>query len=116
MNNVRYKIWYGDGCAWTDQDGPVSMVPARDVQVIAQADNEVGHIYLHSVDYYWWVEDLGWQGGDIFGLFDYLIGPGLKKVLFGRWSTNAEFQNIMRQAQSGDYLDEKSAWRRFEKR
>ena len=91
------SIYYGDGTIYSG-DKP----PARDVQVILQADPERGPYFQSGSDYY--VKRGGaWVGVDIFGLFDYLLDSGL--VLFGRTITNAEYQAIYRKAKA-----EKTTW------
>lgn len=87
---MDWTIYYGDG---TTYEGPVELAPARDVQVIAQVDRALGWIAASGTDYYVW-RDGRWFGVDKFGLFDYLIAPGWKRVLFGRMLTAEEYNAV----------------------
>jgi hypothetical protein len=112
---MRWIIYYGDGTEYSNQDGSVFDAPARNVQVIAQEDPDTGQTFARSSDYYWWT-DAGWHSGDWFGLFDYLVEPGPKKVLFGRTIGNREYEAILQKALNNTYLPPKSAWRPNERR
>jgi hypothetical protein len=111
----RWVIYYGDGSTQSSEDCSPWEVPARNVQIIAQEDESVGQRFERSSDYYWWTEE-GWRGGDIFGLFDYLIEPGHKRVLFGRSINLSEYQAIVQRAQVTDLLPRKSAWHEWERK
>lgn len=104
-----WTIYYGDGLTYDERDGDAYAAPARDVQMVAVADPDHGWYLCRSNDYYWYLSETDvWQGGDVFGLWDYLIEPGPKKVLFGRTVSNAEFEKILMRA----YADQsKTAWR-----
>lgn len=114
---MKYIIWYGDGSIYRDDYGPPELAPKRGIQVISQEDPDTGQSFTRSNDFYWWT-DKGWQGGDLFGLFDYLIEPGSKVVLFGRTIGNREFTGILQHALNDDsgYLPPKSAWHERERR
>lgn len=105
---MKWRIYYGDNSVFDDIQGTAWEVPARDVQMIAVADPEHGWYLCRSNDYYWYLPEMdAWQGGDIFGLWDYLIEPGKKRVLFGRTISNSEFQKILTRA----YNDQpKTGW------
>lgn len=93
-----YRIYYAGGVT-VSQETPIELTPALGVQVIVQADLEVGWAMTHSRDYYvWWGER--WVGVDQFGLWDYLIREGWKRVLFGRTLTAVEYQAIYAQAKA----------------
>jgi hypothetical protein len=95
---MRWKVWYGDGSTFSDENGPPSQAPALNVQIILVRDDDpnsqLGRYPVHRFDYYWW-DDPEWFGGDLFGLFDYLSRPGDKRVLFGRTIANADHQAIV---------------------
>jgi len=110
---MDWIIYYGDGSTASDETHTPDSVPTRNVQVIAVRDPDVGTAYLRTNDYYWWTE-LGWQGGDVFGLWDYLAAPGWKRVLFGRTILTSEFQAILRRAQA-DGLPRKSSRHEWER-
>lgn len=85
-----WRVYYGDGSTYA---GDVAQAPARDVQVIAQSHPEYGWLALSGSDYYVW-RGGRWFGVDRFGLYDYLIEPGWRKVLFGRTLTSDEFDAV----------------------
>ena len=87
-----WRIYFGDGATFTcPDDGGLSDAPTRDVQAVVyrspDPDHQTGRVVIHRFDYYWF-EEPDWFGGDLFGLFDYLARPGLKRVLFGRTMPN----------------------------
>lgn len=99
------RIFYGDGSVFDDENGNP---PARDVQVIIQADDVVGAYALSGHDYYV-RQGTEWVGVDIFGLFDYLLDSGL--VLFGRTITNDEYRKLLARAEI-----ERTAYKQGERR
>lgn len=109
MRRTRWRIYYGDGTVFTDHDGVAFAAPALNVQMIAVADDDHGWYLCRSSDYYWYLpESDAWQGGDTFGLWDYLAQPGAKRVMFGRTIGNDAFSAILTRA-----YDEwnKTGWR-----
>jgi hypothetical protein len=112
---MRWRIYYGDG---THYDGPDPYTaPTRNVQVILTANPDHGWDVCRYDDYYWHLPDLdSWGGGDKFGLFDYLIEPGPKRVLFGRTIANADFQAIFARACADQSLPVKTGWMPRERR
>jgi hypothetical protein len=80
---MKWRIYYGDGSLYSDGDGSPFDAPGRDVQAIAVEDAQVGRTIHSRRDFYWW-SSIGWWGGDLFGLYDYLLTPGPRKVIFGR--------------------------------
>jgi hypothetical protein len=105
-----FRVYYGDGSTY---DGEVADAPALGVQVIVEPDARVGRVLWQRKDYYWF-SDGHWSGGDIFGLFDYLARPGMKRVLFGRSVHAATFDDILQQAIDDPDFAPKSAWRDWE--
>jgi len=111
---MRWKIFYGDGSTYT---GDPYTAPARNVQAIIADDEHHGWHCVRTCDYYWYLPDLDlWQGGDMFGLFDHLIEPGQKRVLFGRTLGNQEFADVMAMAYDDPDLPPKTGWRPNERR
>lgn len=105
----RWKIYYGDGETYNNTSGSPFDAPARNVQMIAVADPNHGWYLCRSNDYYWYhPEQDHWQGGDIFGLWDYLIQPGVKKVLFGRTISNEEYTSILTHAYNDPEIPQKT--------
>jgi hypothetical protein len=96
-----WRIYYSDDSTFSNEDSTPWSVPARDVQVIVQDHPEVGVELVTGGDYYVLMRDehrAWWWGVDIFGLFDYLIEPGYKRVLFGRTLGRKEYAQIIKKA------------------
>lgn len=94
MEQLLWRIYYGDGTTFDASEGSPYDAPGLNVQAIACADpdpkSNKGSYAVFRFDYYWWdVEHATWFGGDLFGLFDYLQRPGNKRVVFGRTIANA---------------------------
>lgn len=112
--SLRWRIYYGDGTVY-DPGNPFD-APAQNVQMIANGDRNHGWSLARSNDYYWYEEDLDeWNGGDIFGLWDYLTRPGHKKVLFGRTILTEEFQAILTRAVNDPDIPQKTGWYQMER-
>jgi hypothetical protein len=107
-----WKIYYSSGTYSGDDPG---FAPARDVQVIVQSDKNNGWFIQTGSDYYIW-RDERWWGVDYPGLFDYLIEPGWKRVLFGRTIDGEEYNRIMSRAMRDPDFPEKTGWRSGERR
>lgn len=109
-----WKVYYGDGTTFSSKDGPPDQAPAANVQVIVQSSAEHGWQALSNSHYYIWRDERWWmvdmQG---FGLFDYLLQPGWKRVLFGRTLPNEDFTRIWQQVASDPEMVEKTG---FDKR
>jgi hypothetical protein len=106
---MPWRVYYGDGSTWSDEDGDPSQAPALNVQAVAVADPTVGRFIYSQRDFYWY-DDNQWYGADHFGLWDYLSRPGWKRVLFGRSLPRAEFEAVMKRAIEDPGLPDKSAW------
>lgn len=114
---MQWKIYYGDGSTYSDLDGPPELAPKRDVQAIPHTSGLTGHRVERTNDYYVWTPERGgWRGVDQFGLFDYLIEPGVKIVLFGRMLNNEEYRAILAQSSRDPDLPKRSAWMPEERR
>jgi len=114
---VRWKIYYGDGAEYGGAgNNDASTAPTLNVQAIAQeADIAIGRKTVSRYDFYWYCND-EWFGGDLFGLFDYLVQPGYKVVKFGRAINRLEFEKILNRAVTDTDLIPKVAWESCEKR
>jgi hypothetical protein len=107
---IRWRIWYEGGATFSDLDGIAFDAPARGVQAIAQAEPSVGRQINAHRDFYWWRPEKGqWFGGDIFGLWDYLVEPGPKKVIFGRSVKNEEYDAVIKRVLADPDLPAKTA-------
>jgi hypothetical protein len=112
---VEWKIFYGEGATYSDEDGPPELAPKRNVQTIAVANELVGRRIERGNDFYI-MTGHGWRGCDQFGLFDYLIEPGAKVVLFGRSLADDEYREVLDRATRDPDLPEKSAFLPEERR
>lgn len=73
---IHWRIYYSDGSFFDNTMGGPSDAPAVDVQAIV-------------------CEPDLWHGGDIFGLYDYLIRSGKNKVVrFGRLISNENYNEV----------------------
>lgn len=106
---IAWKIYYDDGSTYSNLDGSMDSAPKLGVQVIVYVDSEVGRVVLSMRDYYW-LAAYGWDGGDLFGLFDYLSSSGLKLILFGRAVRTPRYRQILAQALADPDFPPKSAW------
>jgi len=108
---VKWRVYYSQEI----YSGPVEETPTRDVQAIAQSDPDHGWQVVAGTDYYvWWNER--WVGVDKFGLYDYLVEPGWKKVLFGRTLTSREYNAVWQRMMSDPELPEKTGAAKWERR
>ena len=101
---VAWRIYYGDGSTYSDEDGPLEDAPSQDAQVVVQrvTTNPNSIELLHGngprvIDFFWW-DDSVWLAGDSVGLFDYLARPGWKKVLVGRNLRTERFMAVLQRA------------------
>lgn len=103
-----WKIFYGDGSTFSNEDGIPACAPALNVQAIAQnSDITIGRRVTSRYDFYWF--DKGeWYGGDLFGLFDFLQRASVVK--FGRAIPRLEFETILNDAVTDQSLLPKTAW------
>lgn len=87
---MKFKVFYDDGRTY--QGDPFG---APGLGVICIVDrHDFPHLHEGSDYYVWKFRENGWTGVDLFGLWDYLVQPGEKKVLFGRTINNADFIHI----------------------
>lgn len=107
-----WKVYYGDGSTFS---GPVHLTPTRDVQVVVQSDPDHGWRATSNRDYYIWRDD-HWEGVDIFGLYDYLVDPGWKRVLFGRTLLRSEYNAIWQQMMADPDMPPKTGSPKQERR
>ena len=97
IDSLRWKIYYDDKPAYS---GDPYLAPGRGVQIIVQHDPDNGKYLCFNHDYYWYLsDDDRWEGGNLFGMYDYLLTPGPdKRVIFGRIISNDRFQEIFNRA------------------
>lgn len=114
MSMLSWRIYYSDDSTFDSSQGEPHESPPLGVQAIVQPDPDMGRVIEWGKDYYWWVGDR-WDGGDLFGLFDYLSQPGVKVVRFGRSMSNAAFRAVYARAVADQDFPHKSAMRSDER-
>lgn len=66
-----WRIFYDNGTTFGSGDGPPSEAPVLGVVAIVQrVVGELRPQVLHQVDFYWWLPEGCWRGGDWMGLVD----------------------------------------------
>jgi hypothetical protein len=91
---MKWRIYYDDG---TTFEGDPFLTPARGVMCILDSHGQ-WHIDENKDYYVWKFREDGWSGVDLFGLVDYLLEAGARKVVFGRLVENSIFNKIKQQA------------------
>ena len=96
---MRWRIYYADGSTYSDAP---EEAPKTGVQVIATLREGPNGPWVEQEqlsDYYFWTDD-GWHGSDLqgYGLWEYLVGPGWRLVLFGSRVTTLEYRAIVDRA------------------
>ncbi len=104
---IIWKVYYGDGSSLSSQDIEPEDLPGRNVVCIVNKHPDVGRQIVTRHDYFWFDEI--WHGGDLFGLYDHLLIPGWKKVLFGRTIPTGDYENIIKIALNDSDFPVKSA-------
>ena len=108
---MQWKIFYGDGSTFSDVNGPASLAPPLNVQVIVQvADIAIGRRTISGKSFYWYEPDGQWYGGNQFDLFDYLMRTSCGIVKFGREIPRLVFESILTRAVADPDLLPKVAW------
>lgn len=112
---MDWKIYLDDGSTFGDEDGTPLDAPGWGVQVIAQADPQVGRRLISQADYYIFI-DGNWVGLDDVGLIDYLANI-LKIVKVGRQlPIRNDYRAILEQARTDPDLPAKDGWLQDEPR
>lgn len=101
---MRWRIYYDDGTTFGSDDGTPFDAPSAGVVIVAQRLPGQDRELMHGKDYFYWREDIGWNGCDLGGLWDYLLlSRGPKAVLAGRSIRTDAFWRIVGTA-SGEPL------------
>lgn len=97
----RWRIYYGSGALFTNEDGTPWEAPRVDVQAIAQPNERTGWHILHSADaYYYEDEREGWNKADGFTKWDHLIRAPQPLLVFGRMLPGYAYQKVLERAQA----------------
>lgn len=94
---MKWRLYYGDGSTFSNEDGLPEEAPCTNVMCIAYYDQDNRRRLAHTADYYGFDEGR-WYAFDIFGLWDYLARPGLKTVKFGRMVSDVNYRTVMAKA------------------
>lgn len=116
---LNWKIRYGDGSAFSSEDGEPHEAPPHNVMVVSQKDERVGTAVLNQWDWYVYSDDLGgWCGVDVFGVLDQIMHncDKIKAVIQGRVAGDTDFQAILKKARNDPDMPRKSADGHWEKR
>lgn len=99
---MRWRIYYGDGSAFTGDERDYFLAPTVSVQVIAQEQEcRRGYILIHQKDIYVWRPALGWCGVDDAGAWDYRFAPGFVKYeIYGRTARDEDYHAAILRAQA----------------
>ena len=126
----KWKMFYGDGTTFSDQDGQPWAAPIANVQVIAQDHIESGRYMQVERDYYvYWPDRERWVGVDLAGVMDFLVELGMLKwggeedgaiiiqravntglVKLGRTIGREQFYEIYQLADSDPYLPKRTGF------
>lgn len=102
-----WRIYYGDGTVFSDQDGDPWAAPRQNVQVIVQVDARTGWRWISGKDYFFFdVERGGWRETDEWR--DPLISTRHPVILFGRWMADEEWAALF--ARVKRELGDKQGW------
>jgi len=104
---IDWKVYYGDGSALSNEQVEADHLPGRNVVCVVNRHPDVGKQIVTRHDYYWFEQV--WFGGDLFGLYDYLLLPGWKKVLFGRTLPTKDYEDVIKAALNDKDFPAKSA-------
>ncbi len=114
---MEWKIYYGDGSAFSNEDGDPADAPHWDIQVIAQSDLDVGRVLIYRSDYYLFINN-EWLGIGKDGLDDYLVHAlkSIDTILIGRQLGRKRFKEILQIANDDPALPRKSGYLQGEDR
>ena len=98
---VNWRIYYGDGTMFSNEDGPPESAPCPRVICVAFYDEDGLRKICHRADYYIW-DGKRWYSADINGFMQYMLEPGLKVVKFGREIGDLQYRAVMAKALNND--------------
>jgi len=108
--NMKWKIYYGNGTTFCDEEGAPIEAPIHGVACIVCANKDHGRIMLQGWDWYYFKED-DWWGSDDFGLLDQMMhyAPLITALKQGRTYKNSVFEEILKQATFDLYVPKRTA-------
>ena len=97
-----WMIFYDDGTTFSDKDGAPNEAPATGVIVVLQNDADGKNVLYIQKDYYvfGWRAPNEWVFTEFAGWMDYMYNyrGKDKAVIFGRWTSNENFEKIWQEA------------------
>ena len=102
---ISWRIYYGDGATYSNEDGDAALAPCGGVICVAWYDEDKRRHLAHGTDYY--IHDQGrWYGADSAGFWQYMGEPGAKIVKLGRMIGDLKFRSIMSKAMNDLPIEE----------
>lgn len=95
---ILWRIYYGDGATYSNEDGEPQNAPAGGVMCIAWYDEDRRRRLAHNSDYYIYAGEGRWYGCDAAGFWQYMAETGYKIVKLGRMIGDRAFREIMSKA------------------
>ncbi len=96
-----WMVFYDDGSTFSSEQGMPWEAPAVGVLILLQVDGNGKWVqYMQQTAYCWEWRTLGeWVPCDAIGVMDYMFHhEGPKAVLFGRWTSDTNYERIRRRA------------------
>ena len=91
---VNWRIYYGDGSTYSNEDGAPDSAPCSRVICVAFYADDQRRKICPQADFYIW--DGGrWFSADASGFWQYMGEPGSKGVKFGREIGDLKYRSIM---------------------
>lgn len=107
---MAFKIFYDDGTTYT---GEPENAPVLGALIIVEDDKNHGRQIICKGDYFCWDDrgnGLHWWEADFIGLVDYLIRPGMKRVLIGRLVSEETWSEVYNRALNDPDFKPKTAY------
>ena len=110
--NVDWIIFYEDQEFSSDEGSPFD-APRQGVMLIVQRDDFIGYRIEHGKDYFYYEPTRGgFNGCDMFGVYDHLIRSEKPLVFFGRMMSDAEWSKYFAKVKA--MIGPKEGWVRSE--
>ena len=107
---MNWKVYYSDGSTYT---GSVEIAPVLEVLLIVERDEKHGRKIVSGGDFYTF-HNGRWQSVDYFGMIQYLVRPGLKRVLVGVMTDSDTWNDTVRRARNDPDFPDQTALHSYE--
>src|SRR3990167_5592916 len=97
LTMINWKLYYGDGSTYSNEDGLPEDAPCGRVIAAAFYDEDNRRRICHQADYYIW-DGTRWYSASDSGFWQYMGEPGAKVVKFGREIGDIQYRSVMSQA------------------